>query len=358
LVLPRLRLSAFGEPGETFGGRWSFDGIVTALRRENGPDTRKLGTEVGWERREILPMGLVGTLRGGVRDDIFWVNNLPDPTIPGRVFDDDTTNRLFPQAQALLSYPLVQDYGSFSHIVEPIAAISFAPTRDLDPRIPNEDSQDLEFDTTNLFEMNRYPGSDKMEQGTRATYGLRTGFYGHEGGMAEFIFGQNARITPDPQFPAGSGLETGLSDYVGQARLEPGDWMSLNYAFRLDRDAENFRKHDVNVSAGIPEFRPFASYLNFVPPVTAVTGVGRVDEITFGFSSHFMDYWTFTASRTNDLREGFEGPRNTHFDIAYADECFRTSFSFTRDETQRTGVNSGDIYFFTIYFKHLGGIDR
>lgn len=358
LVLPRLRFSGLGEPGQTFGGRWSLDGIVTALRRENGTDTRKFGVEAGWERREVLPLGLVGTLRGSVRDDIFWVGHLPDPTTPGRIFNGETANRIFPQGQALLSYPLMQDFGSFSHVVEPITAISVAPTRDLNPRIPNEDSQDLEFDTTNLFELNRYPGSDQMEQGARATYGLHTGFYGHEGGMAEFIFGQNARITPDPLFPKGSGLETGFSDYVGQARLEPGDWLSLNYIFRLDRDAENFRKHDARVSVGIPEFRPFANYINFTPPATAVTGVGSVEEITFGFSSQFLDYWSFSASRTNDLREGFTGPRNTHFDVTYSDECFRTSFSFTRDETRRTGVNSGDIYFFTIYFKHLGGIDR
>jgi LPS-assembly protein len=359
LIMPRIRYNALGEPNQTLGGRWSLDGIATSLQRDNGGTSmRKLGVTGGWERRDVLPVGLVTTMKGEVLNDIFLVDHLQNSQDPTQVYNKDLSERLFPQGQVTVSYPLAADYDHFSHVIEPIAALASAPVKNFDPRIPNEDSQDVEFDTTNLFELNRYPGTDQLEQGTRVTYGLRSGFYGHTQGMAEIMFGQNYRLDQDPQFPAGSGLETSLSDYVGQMRLEPGDWLHLDYAFRLDRDGLNFRKHDLSTNFGVPEFRPAISYINLDPPTAAaLAGIGRVEEIRYGFTSQFAQYWTFLAERRNNLRPDEAGPLTTTFQLSYQDECLRSSLSFSRDNTVRTGVDSGDTFFFRIYFKHLGGID-
>jgi LPS-assembly protein len=355
LTLPRIRYNMLGEPNAMLGGRWSFDGLVTALQREDGADTRKFGVDFGWERRDILPMGFVSTLKGSVRNDLFWVDNLQDPTTPVRQFDNDFTNRLFPQGQATISYPVAAYYDSFSHVVEPIAAFTVSPRYDYDPRIPNEDSVDVEFDTTNLFDLNRYPGSDQQEQGARLTYGLKTGFYGNKQGMAEFMFGQNYRITDDPLFPAGSGLENSRSDYVGKATLQPGSWLYVDYFFRLEESNFNFLKHDLFTSAGIPEFRPYVRYLNLTPPSTLPGAVGDLNEVTYGFSSNFVQYWTFVAEQKHNLLAVDNTLLTTTVGLYYGDECFNASLSFTRDNTVRTGVNSGDTYFFRFYFKNLGG---
>ncbi len=362
LVLPRATFSAFGEPNHLLGGRWSFDGLMTALNRDDGADTRKLGLDTGWERRDVLPGGLVSVLTGDVRDDVFWVDNLPDPSTVGSFYNDNYNNRLFPQGQIKLSYPLAADFGSFSHIVEPIVALTASPTLKYDPRIPDEDSLDFEFDTTNLFDLNRYPGSDQQEQGTRVTYGVRTGIYANQGSYGEMTLGQNYRITPDPNFPIGSGLDTEFSDYVGQFRfqtvgLRNPRTMRFDYEFDLDHDLSTFRKHDVRLTIGSPMFMPTVSYLFLDPPPTSTTGIGSVEELRYGFSSTFYKYYTFTVGQVQNLLPGAPGLLTTDVTLAYNDECFNTSIGYTHDSTVRTGVANGDTFMFRIYFNHLGGID-
>lgn len=357
LVLPRMRLTEYGEPNLTLGGRWSFDGEVSALHRDTGEDVRKFATSFGWQRRNILPAGFVSTLDASVRDNIYWVDNMPSPDTPGRVYNGDVTNLLFPEGQWKISYPLAAYLEDFSHTIEPIVALSASPTRRLDPRIPNEDSVDLDFDTSNLFELSRYPGSDRQEQGVRAAYGFKTGFYNHTGGYGEFTLGQNYRITKDPNFAVGSGLDTRLSDYVGQLKLEPGTWLTLDYQFRLDKDKLKSHKHEVSTNFGVPEFRPRFTY-TYSDPTIFVPGVSnRIEELRFGFSSSFAEFWTFSFDQTRDLRPTTDGPRVSSASLSYIDECLTASLSFTRDHTVRTGVQSGDTYFFRIYFKNLGGID-
>jgi len=362
IVLPRMRLSALGEPNATLGGRWSLDTMATALTRSTGSETRKFNVDAGWERRDVLPLGFVSTLAAHVRDDFFWVNNLTDPVFPTITHNNETTNRLNPEGQIKVEYPFANDYGAFTHVVTPTAALTASPTRALDPRIPNEDSIDTGLDTTNLFDLNRYPGADAVEQGTRVAYGIRNGFYANQGSYAEFNFGQSYRLTSDPLYPVGSGLEGDRSDYVGEAKIEilnlkyPST-LRFDYQFELDNNAHNFRRHDAHFVFGIPEFMPDITYTYLDPPPTWTTGTGAVEELRYGFTSTIYDYYTFKFSQIRDLRPGAVGVLSTSVGLGYADECFRASVTYTRDETSRTGVNSGDTVLFNIYFKHLGGID-
>ncbi|NDE90164.1 MAG: LPS-assembly protein LptD [Alphaproteobacteria bacterium] len=356
LVLPRLRYSQIGEPNMTLGGRWSFDGEAIALKRDSGQDVRKFATDFGWQRRDILPHGFVSNLKASVRNDTYWVYNMASSVTPGRTYDDEVTNRLFPQGQVMLSYPLAGYAETFTHTIEPIVALNASPTRKLNPLIPNEDSLDVDFDTSNLFDLNRYPGTDSLEQGLRTAYGFKTGFYNHGDGFSEFTFGQNYRISDDPLYPKGAGLDSPLSDYVGQLKLEPGNWLSMNYTFRLDKDLSTSRRHEVSTNFGIWEFRPRFTYTYSDPAVVAGI-INRVEELKFGFTSNFAKFWAFNFDQTNDLRPGTDGPRVTTVSLGYMDECFTSLLSFSRDHTVRTDVQSGDTFYFRVLFKHLGGID-
>ncbi len=357
VVLPRLRYSALGEPAQFLGGRWSFDGMAASLMRDTGASTRKLGLEFGWQRRGVADGGLVTEINALVRDDLFWIDNQPDEFTPTIIYNDRVTHRVFPTAQLALRYPLAKPYDGFSHVFEPIVSLTAAPRHDRDPFVPNEDSQDVEFDATNLFAINRYPGADRQEQGVRAAYGLRNAFYFDNGGTAEILFGQGYRLTDDPLFPAGSGLDTRFSDFVGEALLDPAPWLHFDYLFRLDQKGLESRKHDINTSFGVPEFRPWLAYTFLNEPVTAAGAVGKVEELRYGFSSRFTEYWTLSATQTRDLRTSDSALRTMSVGLAYRDECLAASLNFSRDFTQQADVKTGDTVFFTLYFKHLGGID-
>ena len=53
----------------------------------------------------------------------------------------------------------------------------YAPSLSFDGVLPNEDSQSLVFDTTTLFQRDKFSGYDRIEGGTRLNAGLRYSGY-------------------------------------------------------------------------------------------------------------------------------------------------------------------------------------
>src|SRR5690606_14234613 len=121
--------------------------------------------------------------------------------------EDDTETRGFAQAHWNVSYPFVKNFESLQWVVEPIASLTASTNVDQDEGVPNEDSRDFSLDPLNLFEPNRSPGYDLIEDRSRVTYGLRTGLHGHNGYSGEIFFGQSRRFDEDDNpFSTGSGL--------------------------------------------------------------------------------------------------------------------------------------------------------
>ena len=87
--------------------------------------------------------------------------------------------------------------------------------------IPNEDSLDFEFDDTNLFSLNRFPGRDRVDPGSRVDYGLKWTANGEEGGFVSAFLGQSYRLNEPDIFPEGSGISDQLSDLVGRVQVAP-----------------------------------------------------------------------------------------------------------------------------------------
>ena len=108
-----------------------------------------------------------------------------------------------------------------AHVIEPIAQVIYSDEfgHDLDD-IPNEDSQLPEFDETNLFSLNRFPGLDRLETGLRANLGVSYTRYDPAGWSLGLTLGRVIRAEPDPAFWEGTGLAGRWSDYVGAVSLD------------------------------------------------------------------------------------------------------------------------------------------
>ena len=103
-----------------------------------------------WRRNWVLPGGLVGTAVGRVQADVTAVQQ--DPVYPSQIA------RLYGVGGAELRWPLVrQGRDGSSQVLEPVLQLVLAP--DDSPDVPNEDSQLVEFDSGNLFSLDRFPGN-------------------------------------------------------------------------------------------------------------------------------------------------------------------------------------------------------
>ncbi|MBI4031957.1 MAG: LPS-assembly protein LptD, partial [Proteobacteria bacterium] len=195
-VLPELISSFKGEPNDILGGRWALDLSGLGLERDgNGQDMNRAIAVAGWQRRDVAGFGLVNTVDLSLRGDFYSVRDrdlASDGATQGGSGDE---TRFFPSAHMVSSYPVVKSFENMQAVVEPLAALTVSPNiKAADSDIPNEDSQDVQLDASNLFEANRFPGFDRIEDGSHATYGMRTGFYGHEGSFGELFLGQSYRF--------------------------------------------------------------------------------------------------------------------------------------------------------------------
>lgn len=351
-IVPLAAYSALGEPGETLGGRWSLDASLLSLIRDGGTDTRRLSSEAGWRRDFVAPIGIVSTLSTAVRGDLYWVTDFAPPG--ASTARNVTEARVFPSANLTSRFPLARQTGRVQQLIEPIVGLTLSPNSGKDGDLPNEDSQAVEFDHTNLFLASRFPGLDRVEGGQRVTYGVRAGLFGFGGGSSSFFLGQSYRLQRQNDFPAGSGLDTRFSDWVGRVELAPSPWLDVTYNFRLDSDTLAQRRHDIFGVFGPPAFRVSGSYL-YLDRMTLDDGTaGRNrEELTLGVNSAFSTNWSAGLSHRRDLAED-GGPISTGLVLTYQDECLTFQLIGERDFTRRTGIDSGDRVFFRLTLRNLG----
>lgn len=359
-IAPEIRLSALGEPNETFGGRWSFGSSVLASLREKdankaiqGPNTRRLSVESGWERQLISETGFLTSLSMQARADGYWADNVRREDGSDNVAEIKRT-RPFAQANVTIRYPFGRRGDGYQQILEPIALLSVAPNLKRSSLYPNEDSLDVEFDETNLFSTNRFTGVDRLEGGTRMAYGVRNTYINDNGGKVEMLGGQIFRAKKNQTFPDGSGLTDRLSDYVGRIGVSPSSLFDANYGFRLAQEDLSFRRQQITTSMGRPIFRPSLRYLYSQETEASANDILKLEEGMLGFSSSFAQYWTISASHTHAFRPN-PGARNTLVGVTYKDECFEATLSGARDYTTREDLESGTTVYFRFFMKNIGG---
>lgn len=361
-VLPSATVSALGQPGQTFGGRWSFDASTLVTQRDNsgrsvanqGPNTRRLSLSGGWQRQFLSGTGLVTTAAALLRTDSYWANHVVSSS--AETYDRAMYTRAYQQGSLTFRYPMARNGGSYQHLLEPIVSMTAAPNVRSIAKQPIEDSYTVEFDETNLFSANRFTGNDLIEGGSRVTYGVRNAITMDNGARIDIFGGQSYNFTTSDLFPEQSGLNGHASDYVGRFDFAPVGWFNVNYGFRLRESDLSPRRQDAIISTGVPAFRPSARYIEAYQTDTSTGQTDRVRQITFGFSSALNKYWTLHGSHTQAF-DPQPGPRGTSAGVAYIDECYAFGLTASHDHTSRADISSGTSVIFHFFLKNLGGLN-
>src|SRR5262249_4018754 len=143
------------------------------LRAIPGAYTRA-SSEASWRTTYIDPIGQMFTPFVSLRADVASVNISNEPGVSNFVTPGDTNvARFMPAAGVEYRYPFlnVQSWGS--QTIEPIAQVILRPNESHIGQLPNEDSQNLNFDASNLFQVNKYSGWDRVEGGGRLNAGVQ-----------------------------------------------------------------------------------------------------------------------------------------------------------------------------------------
>ncbi len=263
------------------------------------------------------------------------------------------TGRLFPQIMAKWRYPFVRRETNGSQLVEPVAALVLAPNGGNPDKIPNEDSQDFEFDDTNLFSPSRFTGVDRVDGGQRFIYGINWGLYGDRGGAIEAFLGQSYRFASTSQFSSGSGLSDQVSDLVGRIRVSPGNYLDLVYRFRLDQDDFKAKRSELRLTAGPSWLRGNVNYFFISKDAGDTEFTEDREEISVNLKAMLTKYWSAEANWREDLGPD-GGTISERAAVTYEDECFTFIVSFERKFTEDRDLEPRDTLLFQLIFKHLG----
>jgi LPS-assembly protein len=211
-----------------------------------GDYTRATG-QLSWQRSYIDPIGemwkpfLFGRLDGEATElnetgSITYASGAGVSTVANSsqaAFFSGSSQGAFARymAGAGLEYrfPFVSTSSWGTQTITPIAQFIARPSEVI-PRIqPDEDSQSLVFDDTNLFAWNKFSGYDRVEGGTRLNYGMQYTADFANGGHANFVGGESIQVAGQNSYtlydPANVGLESGLdktfSNFVFGETLQP-----------------------------------------------------------------------------------------------------------------------------------------
>ncbi|MPY69971.1 MAG: LPS assembly protein LptD [Alphaproteobacteria bacterium] len=353
VVAPLANFNFLGEPGDG-GGRWEMDANMLVLTRTGGTDSRRLSLTSGWRLPHIARSGEVYSLWATLQSDAYLVDDVQEP---GKATGDTSSGlagRLFPRIGMDWRYPFASHSARYTQVVEPVVGVALSPNGGNPDDIPNEDSQDFEFDDTNLLSANRFTGLDRVEGGQRLYYGMRFGVYGGAGGASSVFVGQSYRPRTDDTFAEGSGLSDHFSDIVGSVQIKPLNLVDLDYRFRLDKDDLTPRRNEVQFSIGPPALRVTGNYL-FVDQGTVDREFGTRSEISGMISSQITRDWRFAVFTRRDLED--DSTLNHGFQLTYLCDCFTAHLSFVRTFTQDRDVRPSDTILLRLVFKNLGEVE-
>lgn len=353
----------------------SFQDNALAARRVDSI-THRASADINWRRKLTDQIGITYTPFASLRGDIATYKDVVNP-LTDELVRDKTESRGTAAAGILAAYPWINHTTTASHTIEPIGQIiARAAKVGTQNALPNEDARSLVFDDTNLFELDKHSGYDRLETGTRANVGLQYTFQLNSGGYARLLAGQSFHIDGRNNYAdlignepttdlsgnrnisqtGDAGLDSARSDYVLGAYVAPSANLRFIGQARFNETNLDLRRADFYATASYGPFTAQASYA-FTAPETSVDDSSTQQDIVGSLWVQLSDRWALGGSMRYDLDE--EEIRQDALSLRYADECYVLTVTYqdTNIVDEVNGLNKDQAIMVRFEFKHLGGFN-
>ena len=345
--------------------------------RGMGGDYSRYTAEIGWRRSFIDPIGQSWTPFASFRGDAAYTtlfnNGAVNPYQTNFLgTNNDTLTRGMGTVGVTYRYPFIAASTLGSSVFEPIIQFISRPSETNIGQLPNEDSQSLVFDDTNLFAVDKFSGYDRIEGGTRLNLGGQTTFNMRNGAYANVLFGQSYQLSGTNSFAqrglvlegADSGLDKTTSDYVSRLQFVPSPDYALTVRGRFDPQGFQSRRFETEASALFGKLGTSLIYANYDSQPNA--GILTRREGVGVTASYAIDqHWSISGSSLFSLSRYLTDSTAPHDYLSaystaatYHDECTDLSIQFIGKEPLATGTtDTGQTIFFRLSLRTLGTID-
>ncbi len=292
----------------------------------DGRDIGRISARIDWRRSFLLPAGIEASILGEVTADAYRITD-------DAVFAANTT-RTHGSAGVELRWPWVKAGATgATHVIEPVVQLLFASKTQ--ETLPNEDSALVEFDEGNLFSLDRFPGSDAVERGTRVNAGVAWTRFDPDGWSMGATIGRVFRDDDLSQFSEGSGLDGASSDWLATVNFNLDDSLVLTGRLVMDDDL-SVTKGEARVTLNGPKLAVASSVIWAVADPLE-NRPEPTQEVTFDARSRVSPNWTAKLSGRYD----FVADRGTvaGLGLEFLNECVRFDVSLSRRFTSSTSVS-------------------
>ncbi|WP_426164641.1 LPS-assembly protein LptD [Sandarakinorhabdus sp. DWP1-3-1] len=342
------------------GGRLRVAANSMNLYRSDGQSVQRALAYGRWDRSLLTGFGQRVTATAMLRGDLYNVSDADKATLPEYAGRNGIRGRVIPLAALDVEWPFAGPALGGIQTITPRLQLVSAPNGRNDG-LPNEDSRAIELEDVSLFDLNRFPGYDRFEGGTRVTWGVEYRL-DRPGWQLKSEIGQSVRLAGNGnEFPQGTGLSDTVSDFVGRSNLKFGSLFEITHRFRVDRNSFAVRRNEIDVQVGSRSTYATIGYLKLNRNI-ALEDLEDRAELRFGGRVGFARFWSAYGSAIIDLTTRAENPAaigngfkaiRHRAGIEYEDECFRLGVSWRRDYVGDRDFRAGNSFNLTLAFKTL-----
>ena len=291
----------------------------------DGRDVQRVSLKADWRRDFVLANGMIAAVLGEATGDFYVIGQ--DAVFAG------SKARLHGSLAAELRWPLIKSGpGGVAHVIEPVVQLVVSPGGT--EALPNEDSALVEFDEGNLFTLNRFPGSDATERGTRANIGVSYLRHDPAGWTLGATVGRVLRLGDPGQFSAGSGLAGVNSDWMASWQLHIAGGVGLTNRLIFNDDLALTKGELLGAVSG-NRYGFAVGYIYAVadpaenrPDPTSELNIYSTYKISANWTAQFANRYDFETARA----------ANAGIGLTYRNECLLVDLSLSRRFTSSTSV--------------------
>ncbi len=343
------------------GGHFQVGANSMSLFRTQGQDVQRALAFGRWDRSIYTSLGqrITGTVM--LRGDLYNVSHATLATIPEYAGENGVHGRVIPLAAVDVEWPFAGPALGGTQTITPRLQLVTAPNG-LNNAIPNEDSRAIDLEDINLFDLNRFPGYDRFEGGTRLTYGFDYRLDRPGWSLASQL-GQSVRLAGSgDEIPQGTGFSDPASDFVGRTNLKFGSLFEITHRFRVDHNSLAVRRNEFDITIGDRLTYATIGYLKLNRNI-ALEDLENRSELRVGGRVGFARFWSAYGSAIIDLTTQAQNPNATgngfkairhRVGVEYEDECFRIGLGWRRNYVTDRDYRAGNTFLLSIAFKTLG----
>ncbi len=345
------------------GGRFEVQLNSLAISRTKGQDTQRAFSSLRYDIRRITSLGQEIQLTGFARGDVYNSDEIEKTRTLIYRGRSGFQSRFITAGAAEIRWPFIgRLFGGTQRITPRFQIVASPGTKNLS--LPNEDARSIDLEDTNLFALNRFPGYDRFEDGTRVVYGADWALDIRNFSLQANI-GQSYRLSSKIQlYPDGTGLTNQSSDVVGRTTLKYKRFLSLTSRYRLDKDNLAVRRNEFDITVGTEATYATIGYLRLKRNIDlAIEDLRDREEARVGARAQLARYWSVFGSAIVDLTsrrddptslsDGFS-PVRTRLGLAYEDDCLKFGFTWRRDFDATGDARRGNSYQLELSFRNLG----